>query len=89
MDKNNIPVPKCTSKKDGCSSSDNKERCYDLVVGSSDSSSFIIDSGASRHTASVKELFISMYYDSGPTVRMGDDSKIQAKGIGKIDLEDG
>ena len=30
-----------------------------------------------------------MYSDIGPTVRRGDDSEIQAKGIGRIDLEDG
>ena len=30
-----------------------------------------------------------MYSDSVPTFRMGDDSEIQAKGIGRIDLEDG
>ena len=30
-----------------------------------------------------------MYSNSGPTIRMGDDSEIQTKGIGKIDLDDG
>ena len=39
--------------------------------------------------ASIKYFFTSMYLDSGPTVRMGDDLEIQAKGIGNIDLEDG
>ena len=29
-----------------------------------------------------------MYLDSGPNVQMCDDSKIHAKGVGKIDLED-
>ena len=29
-----------------------------------------------------------MYSDSVPTIRKGDDSYIQAKGIGRIDLED-
>ena len=35
------------------------------------------------------KYFSAMYFDSGPTVRMGDDLEIQAKGIGGIDLEDG
>ena len=39
--------------------------------------------------ASVRDFFTSMYGNCGPTVRMGDDSEIQAKGVGRIDLEDG
>ena len=38
---------------------------------------------------SIIELFSSMHSNSGPTVRMGDDSEIQTKGIGRIDLEHG
>ena len=68
LEKNNIPVPEGARKKDGSSGSDNKERCHALVVGSSDSSSFIIDSGASSHMASVKYLFTSMYSNSVPIV---------------------
>ena len=68
LEKNNIPLPEGIRKKDGGSGSDNKERCHALVVGSSDSSTFIIDLGASRNMASVKYFFASMYLDSGPTV---------------------
>ena len=57
LEKNNIPVPEGTRKKDGGSVSDNKERFHALVVGSSKSSSFIIDSGASRNMDSIKYLF--------------------------------
>ena len=39
--------------------------------------------------AFVKDFFSAMYSNTGPTVRMGNDSKIQAKGIGMIDLDDG
>ena len=60
-----------------------------MVVGSSDHLSFIIDSGASRNMSSVKDLFTSLYSYSGPNIRMGDDSKIEAKGIGRINIEDG
>ena len=59
-----------------------------LVVGYSDSFSFIIYLGASRHMESIKYLITSIYSDSGPTIRMNDDSNIQAKGIGRINLED-
>ena len=57
MEKNNILVLEGARKKDGGSRSDNKERCHALVVDSSDSSSFIIDSRNSRHMASVKYFF--------------------------------
>ena len=89
LENNNITVLEGARKKDGGLGSDNKERCHPLVVGSSYYSSFIIDSRASRHTAFVKYFFSSMYSDSGPTIRMGDYSKIQAKWIGIIELEDG
>ena len=36
-----------------------------------------------------KELFSSMSSNVGPTIRMGDDSELQTKGIGRIDLEHG
>ena len=36
-----------------------------------------------------REIFSSMHLNSGPAVRMGDDSEIQTKGIGRIDLEHG
>ena len=60
-----------------------------MVAGSSKYSSFIIDSRASRHMASIEDFFSAMYYNSGPSIRIGDDSEIQAKGIGRIDLDDG
>ena len=89
LEKKNILAPESRRKKDRSSRSENKERCHALVAGSSNSSSFIIDSKASRHMAFVKDFFTSMYLDSGRTVRMGDDLDIQAKEIGRIDLEDG
>ena len=89
LEKKNIPILEGARKKDGGSTSNKKERCHALVIGSSDSYSFIIDLGDSMHMVSVKYLFTSMYLDSVPTIRMGNDSEIQAKGIHRIDLEDG
>ena len=68
LKKNNIPVPQDARKKDGGSSLDNKERFHALVVVSLDSSSFIINSGASRSMGSVKYFFTSMYLYIGSTV---------------------
>ena len=89
LDNKNIPIFDGTRNKVGGSGSDNKERCHALVVGSSDSYSFIIDLGASRNMASNKEFFTSMYLESDPTIRMGDYSEIRAKGFGKFNPKDG
>ena len=35
------------------------------------------------------EYFLALHPYSGPSILMGDDSKIQAKGIGMIYIEDG
>ena len=89
LEKNKIPLPKGIRKQEGGSSSENKERCHALVVGSSSSSSFIIDSGASRDMDSMHDSFLALHPYSGPSILMGDHSEIQAKGIERIDIEDG
>ena len=38
---------------------------------------------------STREIFSYMHSNSGPIIRMGDDSEIQTKGIVRIDLEHG
>ena len=45
LDKNNIPIPDIARKKDGTSSSANKEKCHALVAHTSNFSYFIIDLG--------------------------------------------
>ena len=89
LDKNNIPLPEGTRKKDGGSGSSNKDKCHALVVGSSSSSSFIIDAGYSRNMDSIEDSLLTMFPYDGPYICMGDDSEIQSKGIGRIDLWDG
>ena len=69
--------------------SDNKERCHALVARYSRYSSFIIDSSTSKHMASMHDSFLALHPYSGPSILMGDDSEIQAKGIGRIDIDDG
>ena len=49
LDKNNIPLPYGARKKEGGSNYENKDRCHALVFGSSVSSSFVINSDASRN----------------------------------------
>ena len=77
LEKNNIPVPNSTRKKDGnSSSSEGKEKCRAFVEGTSNSSSFIIDSSASMHMVSRREFFSSMSLNAGPAVQMGDDYEL-------------
>ena len=38
---------------------------------------------------SIEYHFLAMYSNSGPSIHMGDDLDIQAKGIDRIDLENG
>ena len=76
LEKNNIPALDGTRKKYDTSTSDNKRKYHALVVGTSNSSKFIIDSGAYRHIVSTREIFTSMHSNTGPVVRMGDDSEI-------------
>ena len=60
LEKNNISLPKFSKKKEGGSNSEDKERVHVLVVGTSSSPRFIIDSGASRHMVLTKEAFSSL-----------------------------
>ena len=69
LERNNIPVPNSARKKDGnSSSSEGKEKCHALVASTSNSSYFIIDSGASRHIVSRREFFSSMSSNADPAV---------------------
>ena len=49
LEKNGISLLDISKKREGGSSSEDKERVHALVAGTSISPSFIIDSGASRH----------------------------------------
>ena len=60
LEKNNISLPDCSKNREGGSNSEDKERVHALVAVTSSSTSFIIDSGASRHMVSTKETFSSL-----------------------------
>ena len=60
-----------------------------MVVGTSSSLSFTIDSGASRHMVSTKEALSSLDMSKGPQIVLGDDSLTDGLGKGRIDLDHG
>ena len=89
MEKNGISLPDNSKKREGGSSSDDRERVHALVAGTSSSPSFIIDSRASRHMVLTKEAFSSLDMSKGPAIVLGDDSLTESKGKGRIDLDHG
>ena len=89
LEKNDISLPDNSKKREGGSSSDDRERVHALVAGTSSSPSFIIDSGASRHMVSTKEAFTSLDMLKGPPIVLGDDSLTESLGKGRIDLDHG
>ena len=86
LEKNGISLP---NKREGGSSSEDRERVHALVAGTSSSPSFIIDSGASRHMVSTKEAFTSLDMSKGTPIVLGDDSLTKILGKGRIDLDHG
>ena len=60
-----------------------------MVANTSRSSTFIIDSRASRHMVSTRETFSSLDDSKGPKIVLGDDSVTDSMGKGRIDLDHG
>ena len=71
MEKNNICLPDCSKKREGGSNLEDRERVHALVVGTSNSPSFIIDSRDSRHMVSTKETLSSLDMSKGPPIIFG------------------
>ena len=89
LEKNNISLPECARKREGGSNLEDKERVHALVVGTSSSPIFIIDSGASRHMVSTREISSSLDMSRGPPIVLGDDSLTDSLGKGRVDLDHG
>lgn len=53
------------------------------------SSSFIIDSEASRHMSASRDLFSESEPTVGPSILMRDDLEVPSKGIGRMNLDNG
>ena len=89
LEKNNISLPNFSKEKEGGSNSKDTETVHALVAGTLSPPSFIIDSGASRHMVSTKEIFSSLDLSKGPPIVLGDDSLTDSLGKGRIDLDHG
>ena len=60
-----------------------------MVIITSRSSTFIIDSRASRHMVLTREIFSSLDDLKGPKIVLGDDYVIDILGKGRIDIDHG
>ena len=89
LENNNISLPSGAIKKEGVSSFEYQERVHALVASTSRSSTFIIDSRASRHMVSTRGTFSSLDDSKGLKIVLGDDSVTNSMGKGRIDLDDG
>ena len=83
LKKHNIYVPASTRKDDYEEEDQEYQRkgyalkdCYTSVHV------FLIDSGASNHMAASRESFSYFQSFDGPSIQMGNNSKVQAKGKG-------
>ena len=65
-EKHKIFLPECANKREGGSNSDDNERVHALVSNTLRSSTFIIDSGASRNMVSTRKTFSSLNDSKGP-----------------------
>ena len=62
-----------------------RESCYIWLIAHA----FLIDYGASNHMVASIELVSSLQSFDGPSIQMGNSSKVQAKRKGSIKLEHG
>ena len=88
-EENNIVLPEGIRKTNSRSKDEYHERFHALKVGFSQSQAFLIDSGASNHMVASKESFYSLDLIGGPSIHMGDDSRILAIGMGSVQFEYG
>ena len=86
LEKNGISLLESSKKREGGSSSEDRERVHALVFGTSSSPNFIIDYGSSRHMVSTKEAFTSLDMLKGPPIVLGDDSLNESLGNGGLIL---
>ena len=82
LKQHNISPPQREKKPDEEPQTKDDERCHALKASLTQSTSYIIDSGASNHMVSSKESFSTLTLLKGPNIHMGNDSQIPAKGRG-------
>ena len=87
LKKHNIFVP-ASARKDDSEEEDEEYQMkgHALKACCTSSHVFLIDSGASNHMATSRESFSSFQSFDGPSIQMGNNSKVKTKGKGSIKL---
>ena len=88
LKKHNIFVPASARKDDSKEEEDEEyqRKGHALKACCTSTHVFLIDSGASNHMATSRESFSSFQSFDGPSIQMGNNSKVQTKGKGSIKL---
>ena len=90
LKKHNISTPTSTRKDDFEEEDEEYQRKgHVLKACYSSARVFLIDSGASNHMAASRESFSSFQSFDGPSIQMGNNSKVQTKGKGSVKIEHG
>ena len=83
LKKHNITAPAGTRKGDQREEIEDIEDCFKighaLKAGCSTAHVFVIDSGASNHMVASRESFSSLKYFDGPSIQLGNNSKVKTK----------
>ena len=90
LKKHNISAPAST-RKDAFEEEDEEyqRKGHALKACYSSAHVFLIDFGASNHLDASRESFSSFQSFDGPSIQMGNNSKVKTKGKGSVKLEHG
>jgi hypothetical protein len=92
LQQNNLQdrIPKGAKKKKPEDQNPKKgNSSHALIAINSSLDAWIVDSGASHHMASKKEVYSSLYACKGPPILMGGNSPVEVTGKGRIELTNG
>ena len=78
LKQHNISLPQGAKNHDEEPQTKDDERCHDLKAILTQSTTYIIDYGASNHMVASKESFSTLSLSKGPNIHMRGDSQIPA-----------
>ena len=91
LKKHNISIP-ASARKDDSEEEEDEEyqrKGHALKACCTSPDVFLVDSGASNHMDKSIESFSSFQFFDGPSIHMGNNSKVKTKGKGSVKLEHG
>ena len=89
LEKNHINLSKIFQRRDQQDHEPKHERSHPLMESTSKSKELLIDYGALNHMMAERDSFSYLETEKSIPIHMGDDSTINSKGQGTVDLENG